>query len=422
MMNQLTKHNRSLQNLLENGDEKFDSGILSQMVDLDSIDLVLRECLTIDDMRDAGSFFTGQKLATSVVNAFAEPITFSSRVLDPTCGAGNLLIECSRRLGIESTLSKTLKKWGQVLWGFDLNFSFIEASKLRIIVEALRRGVKKDCSLNSALEYLNNIKVQDVMDIKTLDVIDVTHVILNPPFTIWPSPKENYWKKGKVNAAGVVFDKLIRLLPANTCISAIFPDVLRSGSRYKNFRDFVSSKLHGTCTVWGRFNTKTDVDVFILNGLINENQSEISWFDSLEHYEKLEDRFNVRIGPLVAYRDLEEGDLYAYIHPKNCPKWEVLDVVTERRRFSGAVIKSPFVVVKRTSSPSDNSRASATIVSMQEPVAVENHLIVISPKSGLLKDCKKLLKTLKSEKTNSFLNDRARMRHLTVDVIKSLPI
>ncbi|MCC4820434.1 hypothetical protein LMH81_28370, partial [Vibrio lentus] len=70
---------------------------------------------------------------------------------------------------------------------------------------------------------------------------------MNPPFTIWPSPKEHYWKTGKVNAAGIIFDKYLRMFLEACHVSAILPDVLRSGSRYEGFRDFSSSLLEAQC-------------------------------------------------------------------------------------------------------------------------------------------------------------------------------
>ncbi len=422
-MNQLNKHNTSLRDLLESRENQLDSSALSSLVDLDSIDLVLRQCLTIDEMREAGSFFTGSKLAASAVNAFQSPITFDSVVLDPTCGAGNLLIECSRRLGVESTLSETLKKWGKVLWGFDIHESFAEATRLRIVIEALYRGVEKDCSIDDALDFLINIKCRDALTVSREELALVTHAIMNPPFTIWPSPKEHYWKTGKVNAAGIIFDKYLRMFLEACHVSAILPDVLRSGSRYEGFRDFSSSLLEAQCSVWGKFNTKTDVDVFVLSGVVKyESKPIIAWFEDIGEYTPLSDLFDVRTGPLVAYRDPEEGPLLPYFHPKNSPAWEVVSDVTERRCFSGKLLSPPFVLVKRTSSPSDRYRASATIINIKEDVAIENHMIVIKPKDGKLKSCRVLLKTLQSEKTNIFLNDRARMRHLTIGVIKSIPL
>ncbi|MEZ2903455.1 N-6 DNA methylase [Acinetobacter terrestris] len=419
-MNQLITHNQALRQFIERNGLNFTDHI----VDLDNIDLVLRGCLSIEEMRDAGSFFTGQKLATHAVKKFTKAITFDSVVLDPTCGAGNLLIECSRSLGVEGTLSKTLAHWGKVLWGFDLHESFIEATKLRLVLEALSRGVQKDCSVDEAVSYFKNIYVNDALTIRKENLLAVTHVITNPPFSLWNSPSKFYWKKGKINAAGVVFDYYLRILPKNCIIVAILPDVLRSGSRYNLFRDFCSLNLNAQSSIWGRFNSKTNVDVFILYGYLleDENQDQIIWQEDLGLYEKLESKFDVCTGPLVAYRDLELGNIYPYFNSKNTPAWEVVTEVNETRKFQGKVVSPPFVLVKRTSSPGDKYRATATIINLKTMVAVENHLIIIKPINNSLLECKKLMKILRSDSTNNFLNKRIRLRHLTVQVIKDIPL
>ncbi len=59
---------------------------------------------------------------------------------------------------------------------------------------------------------------------------------------------------------------------------------------------------------------------------------------------------------------------------------------------------------------------------MNEMVAVENHMIIIKPKSNSIGECKKLMKILRSKSTNEFLNSRIRLRHLTVQVIKDIPL
>ncbi|KGY11716.1 N-6 DNA methylase [Vibrio tubiashii] len=415
-MNALTSHNAAMRELLLSQDQEQ----LQSLVDLDSIDLVLRELLTIEEMREAGSFFTGQELATKAVSLLPA-ITSDSVVLDPTCGAGNLLIEASRKLGVEPTLSATLKVWGEVLWGFDLHLHFIEATKLRIIVEALNQGVEQDCDLEEALELLPNIVVKDALIVEQQELESVTHVLMNPPFTITPSPKENYWKEGKVNAAGIVFDKYLRNIPKGCKVSAILPDVLRSGSRYDDFREFVSKSMKATADIWGRFNSKTDVDVFLLSGVVDMNSDEILWHHAGHGTAVISDYFDVRTGPLVAYRDPEEGPEYPYFYPKICPQWGVVRETIETRRFSGKALSPPFVVIKRTSSPSDRNRASATLINLRRPVAIENHMIVVKPKDGRVSTCKKLMRVLRSQKTNDFLNERIRLRHLTVGVIKDIP-
>ncbi len=74
-----------------------------------------------------------------------------------------------------------------------------------------------------------------------------------------------------------MFDKYLRCLPKGCLVSAILPDVLRSGSRYEEFRKFVSKSMKATADVWGSFNNKTDVDVFLLSGVVDTNSDEILW-------------------------------------------------------------------------------------------------------------------------------------------------
>lgn len=418
-MIQLAEHNDFLRKLISTSDKM----LLDQAIDLDSFDMILREYLLIDDMRESGCFFTGQDLARKVIGSLKKPISSDSIVLDPTCGAGNLLIECSRGLKVCETLSATLELWGKVLWGFDLYSSFIEAAKLRLIVEAIRRGAHNDCEIEDAFDLMPNIRVQDALSVTCDDLSPVTHSIMNPPFTIWNSPRNNYWKNGKVNAAGVVFDLYLRMFPEDCNLSAVLPDVLRSGSRYAEFRRFVETKINGMCSIWGRFNAKTDVDVFILSGVILEKSvGKINWGPDMAGYLSLAEIYDVCVGPLVSYRDPEEGPEYPYFHPKNSIAWTTISKETELRRFKGRVLMPPFVVVKRTSSPSDKYRASATIINLKKHVAVENHMIVIQPKSKSLADCQRLLEVLRSDKTNDFLNDRIRLRHLTVSAIKDIPL
>ena len=422
-MIQLTPHNKQLKAQFGSILKEIEPDSSRDAICLDSIDVVLRQYLNIEEMREAGSFFTGQELATCLVSKFSKSITFDSVVVDPTCGAGNLLIECSRQLGVEQGLKKTLMKWGKSLRGYDIHETFVEAAKLRLIIEALSRGVEKDCTLKEALKLFPNIQAVDLMTLDAEEFNDVTHVAMNPPFCSWESPQKRFWRKGKVNAAGIVFEHLVNRLPAMCQVSAILPDVLRSGSRYDNWRDFVSNKVQGKCEIYGRFSNKTDVDVFILSGALQfDKNRKIEWHKTSENKAVLSDFFRVCVGPLVAYRDPLNGDSSPFIHPKNSPAWGVMKNFTERRKYSGKLFKPPLIVIRRTSSPSDKFRAVGTIIKGKELVAIENHMIVVQPIDGTVVSCNQLIKTLKSQETNDFLNERIRLRHLTVGVVKQIPL
>lgn len=400
-----------------------DIKILQKENNIDIINDVIKNIIGIESLRTLGAFFTPQALAKNAVNQFSTAITAESKLLDPNCGVGNLLIEATMSLGVQSSLSATLKIWNEVLYGFDIECNFIVITKLRLILAALARGVKLDCSIEQAESYLTNIKLKNALDITAEDISHITHLLMNPPFLRVDSPTRDYWKKGKVNSAGVFFDYYLRLIPVRCDVVAILPDVLRSGSRYSGFRQFVSENLVGKSAIWGRFSMNADVDVFVLSGIKEFTHSKIEWVKSADEGKPiLADEFNVSVGAVVPYRDKQIGEKYPYFHPKNCKNWAIINTAEEYRHFSGKTFQSPCILIKRTSSPSDKFRAAATLIRLNEPIAVENHLIVVTPKDGSLRSCKRLLKVLAKAQTSQFLNEQIRARHLTIGAVKSIPI
>ena len=55
-------------------------------------------------------------------------------------------------------------------------------------------------------------------------------------------------------------------------------------------------------------------------------------------------------------------------------------------------------------------------------VAVENHLFVLKPIDNTVETCIKMMKILKNKKTDNWINSRIRCRHLTIEVIKNIPL
>ncbi|WP_193161206.1 N-6 DNA methylase [Microbulbifer hainanensis] len=422
-MIELAEHNQNLRIAYKSTRKSNSKNVVDYNTSLDEIDNTLRKVLSIEDMRKSGTFFTGDELAQTLVGLFKRKINKNSRILDPTCGAGNLLIACSRKLPAYKSLTKTLMIWGKVLHGYDLYPTFIDACKLRIILEAINnRGCQIDCNINKALKLLPNIIVRDALETDREELIQITHTILNPPFTLQKPTLKGLWKTGKVNASAVILAHYLKILPQGSDLSSILPEVLRSGTRYHKWRAFCHSTISGHTKVIGRFNSKTDVDVFILFGKTGGTSKTIDWgTSSLHHEDVISTNFEVSVGRLVAYRDPEIGVDRPFIHSKNVPLWSIIKEFPERRLFSGTAIDPPFVVIRRNSRPDDRYRAAASIIRGNEPVAVENHLIIIKPHSKTLKDCKKLLKVLKSKSTNEYLNKRIRCRHLTVEAVKQIP-
>ncbi|MCK9709477.1 hypothetical protein [Pseudomonas syringae] len=386
----------------------------------------VRELIDITTLRESGVFFTSDALAEKAINSFNVPIDDTALVVDPTCGSGSLLVAASRKLSVMPLASETLRQWGKQLCGIDLFPEFVYCTKLRIVLESLVRGAKADKSLSELLDLLINIHTGDCLD--NLSVIaKATHLALNPPYSNSKTTARYSWANGKINNAAIYYYELSLVLKDGCSISAILPDVLRSGSRFAAWRSAVEPALtNSNVSVEGRFDKQTDIDIFILNGLVNKKG-----FDKVEWQTaetlgktgslKLRDFFEVAVGAVVPFRDPHEGKLYAYIHPKTLPRWGEISKIPESRNFLGRVFQPPFVAIRRTSGPRDKHRAVPTLVLGKRLVAVENHLIVLTPKNGSLDKCRELLKLLEEKYINEFLNSRIRCRHLTVSAISEIP-
>lgn len=420
-----SKFNHTLQMLCTEVSAQNYSGM--PRTQITGIDLMreLRNIFSITELRESGSFFTGEVLANEAVLKFDQPITSSSIILDPTCGAGNLLLASSKKLPIKSSLKDSLRLWGKVLTGLDVFPEFVETTKLRLILEAYQRGaVPNGDTIDELKSLLPHIRQGDAL-LETECYSKATHVIMNPPYGLTLAPQGCSWGGGKINAAGIFVEHMLDNVVENTSLVAILPDVLRSGSRYGYWRALVDSSVsHNLCIV-GRFDRKTDVDVFLLSGNIRKVQPterQKAWENNeFALSRRLAELFTVSVGPVVQYRDPEEGESYPYIFPRMLPKWEELSSFDCKRKFAGRVIHPPFIAIRRTSSPSDTHRALATIISGDSPVAVENHLIVAVPIEGGLKECRRLMEVLRHPQTNEFLNNRIRCRHLTVGAVKEIP-
>jgi len=385
----------------------------------------LRQLIPIEELRSAGSFFTCDELGITATNFFEDNLQNAHLILDPACGAGNLLLACSKKLPlIKDSLLGTLSIWGRKLAGLDIHKEFIEATKIRLILEAISRGAQPDTTdINQLISMFPFITVKDFFQMHPITE-NVTHIIINPPFYMMPSSRHCDWGRGKINSAAVFLEICIKYFPIGTHIVAILPDVLRSGSRYKKWRELISRNAEFDLKVIGRFDSKTDVDVFLLYAKIKREQPEKSfWIKKTNSTKTIEKYFSVINGHVVPYRDKQDGPSYCYISPSilsGCADIHTNEIIT-KRQYLGTVVRPPFVVIRRTSSPSDTPRARATLIRGNQPVAVENHLVILKPKSGTIKDCNKLINILSNPETDNFLNIRIRCRHLTVAAIKEIP-
>ncbi len=386
----------------------------------------LIELIPVDTLRTNGAFFTGSHLGKLAISDSLHGINNKHMFLDPACGTGDLLTKCANSLPIETSLEATLEHWGKQLIGRDINPYFVKATRKRIALLAIKKGSRSISKKRLPLaKLLPQIKVGDALKERSI-YLKATHIVTNPPYYMALAYENCVWGKGNINIAGVFIEKCLKVAKPNTVIIAILPDVLRTGTRYRNWRESIT-KFFTVKNIesFGQFDDIADIDVFIMTG-VNKSKSEskfeaVNWGYQNTDSKKISDEFNVHVGPVVPHRHPNLGQWYPYLHARNLLPWGTVSKISEHRRFKGKTFKPPFVAIRRTSRPDDKFRAIGTLIKGDSNFSVENHLIVCLPKDGTLKKCKKLIKVLKDERTNNWLNKRIRCRHLTTTSIEETP-
>jgi len=391
------------------------------------VEAELHSRIPIKTLRQDGVFFTGSELTQFAFSHTRDKGIHDPVYLDPACGSGNLLIACADQWPVSETLEDTLEIWGRKLIGRDIFPEFIQVTRARIALTAIKKGALTVSTEELSLEdLLPNIQAGDGLAEEAIHQ-NASNIVMNPPFVAVKAPEQCSWASGNINYSALFLEHSVLKANKGTRITAILPEVLRSGSRYGKWRQLISSKLEIHSIVpHGRFNKHTDIDIFILDGTVlndNEGKEFDQWWmtDATPCKTTVGQIFSVNVGSVVPYRDAEEGEIFPYIHSGNMPAWEHVNSINESRRFKGRTFKAPFVVIRRTSSPKDRYRAVGTVVTGDKPIAVENHLLVLKPLNGGLKICKQLVLLLQTSSTNYWLNERIRCRHLTVSAIKEIP-
>lgn len=389
---------------------------------------MLRNTIPLEIRRKSGAFFSGAKFGQLLIKPFSRTLIGRSVICDPACGVGDLLLGCAMQLPVVPDLNATLARWGEQLRGCDIHPEFVQATKARLVLLALRRSVSTESAGPLQLDsFFPHIRVGNGLG--DVNFGPVTHIVVNPPYGLVAAPRHCEWTQGRVSEAATFLDFIITNCKPDTYVAAILPDVLRTGSRYARWRTRVESLAQvRTVEPYGLFDSWADVDVFVLR-LLTRNSKDIVkqhrwWNFRGVSRQVIGSDFNVHVGPVVPFRDADEGPKYHYIHARVTPAWRIFEAVRgERRGYAGRTFDPPFVVIRRTSRPGMNQRAVGTIVVGKISVAVENHLIVAQPKTkAKAKElCKKLLANLRDARTSDFLNERIRCRHLTVSAINSIP-
>lgn len=373
----------------------------------------LRTALPTKARRLIGAFFTPAVLADTVVSQYSREFSDDSVVLDPTCGAGDLLLAVVRACRER----RHRIPWDKALAGRDLMEPFVAAARKRILL-ALNRSVQDDMTDPGALSDLKpGCGLSDTSVIQR-----ATHIFLNPPYGSVQAPSGTTWKTGRVCAAALFLENVATNATPGTRIAAILPDVLRSGAGYDNWRAMISGRIDIDSTdIVGADKTWADVDVFILRGVMRQTTRKHVWYPRACG-PSVGESFHVSVGAVVDYRSPRRGPWRKMLKARGAAKAGAIDSsFLKSRRFEGTVVHPPFVAVRRTSRPGDRQRALGFVVTGSAPVAVENHLLVLKPFDASESSCRNLLANLGDPRTSTWLDNRIRCRHLTVGILESLP-
>lgn len=371
-----------------------------------------------------GIFFSGHALSQETAGFAEDLIRNGARIFDPACGAGDLLIAAAKLLPLEDSLSNTLDAWGERLGGTDLHEAFVNAAKWRLALLAKNRhGLLTENTDIKASNLFKNIQQIDYLSSPSISR-EFDCILVNPPFGHRNAEINCTWSTGKTQLAAIFLEAVINHRKEGQVVIAVLPDVLRGGTRYQRWRDEISKRASTTKTkIYGRFEKRTDVDVFINRYEIHSTpNTDTSSTAVLRCNATVDDFFLIRVGSVVPHRHKgDKGSWKPYLRVSNAPANAETEISTHRR-FNGSCFKTPFLAIRRTSNPSDKQRIICTVVTAPELVAVENHLIVALPKNQSLEDCRKLAKILGNQTTTDHINDQIRCRHLTTAALKSVPL
>lgn len=376
----------------------------------------LRSLVPLNELRALGVFFTGVDIAAQLWDPVLQTLSAESVVVDPACGAGDLLLKPAAYLADKKDDKAELSFQ---IRGADLEDSFLRTARARLRFRHARDGRQ---------ETFNHFEQRDFL-IDPSCVKDATHVVINPPFFSTKAPSSCSWAAGSVNSAALFVMTALESMNEGSRLLAILPDVLRSGARYQKWRSRVAG-LSDLVRVepLGQFDSATDVHVFILDAVIKpvdtrtDDIGDNRWPEALgaatPTADTVADYFEVRVGPVVPHRDSQTGPEVPFLTTKTIAP---STIPLETRKFAGRLDSGPMVLISRTSRPGQSPRARATLWADESRSAVENHLIVLKPLDRKLETCERLVALLHDSRTTAFLDARIRCRHLTVGAVREIP-
>ena len=373
----------------------------------------------VSALREKGAFFSGDNLVDFLLKDV--PIV-KTRIYDPAAGCGDLLLRYLDKLDLASSFSETMREWEGIVFATEREPSFVKLLKLRLwllLCMKYQAGTKiGQLVIPDLEERFAGVVCGDAF--KHLPEVIPNIVIMNPPFQQVDSNGAFQWGAGKVSFAAVFLYEMYKRFPTSRIV-AILPDVLRSGSRYEKFRTTVAPDLNSGVRVYGRFDKQTDIDVFVLDHRPNRRKR-INTEAVGTQGRMICNDFDVHVGAVVPHRDPNEGKCCFFLTANNVPPSSKIIKVNEKRKSVHKPVKGPFVVLRRTSSPSDTIRCVSSIVSSAHEFHLDNHLIYLKPRTSKseLRLCQDVCEFFSSQECSTIVNSLIRCRHLTVRVIRNL--
>lgn len=131
--------------------------------------------------------------------------------------------------------------------------------------------------------------------------------------------------------------------------------------------------------------------------------------------------FTARVGSVVPRRTPGTVSRAPFVTARAMQPWISIDQVESEAPMANRFDSGRFVVVRRTSSPRDGQRIRANLATDTRAIGVENSHMVLARLIGGVAACHRLMANLFDPRTNEYVNDRIRCRHLTVDSVRGMP-